>query len=90
MQEMAFQSNGVHTNMRTVVSRLLVRSHIAHCNHSRDYSIGMVEPRVTSDGAWRVRLHSSNTKHVSKCSEGTRNSKMIVREGDPGLEAGVA
>ena len=78
------------TNMRTAVSRFLVRSHIAHCNHSRDYSSGMVEPRVTSDGAWRVRLHSSNTKHVSKRSEGTRKPKMIVREGDLGLEAGVA
>ena len=44
--ERASGALGVMQSFQSFQSRL----HIAHCNHSRDYSIGMLESRVNSNG----------------------------------------
>ena len=44
----------------TVVSELLAL--ITHCTHSHDYSIRIVEPHVSSNDIYHVRLRLSKTE----------------------------
>ena len=63
----------------TVVSSFYSQLHIAHCNHSHDYSVVIAESPVNPVGVYHMRLcrsHSETTRVIAVCN-GTTSSKRL-------------